>query len=198
MQLALAHNQSVDAVAIWLAFNQAGYCQRMRATITAAACASNQKQSSLDCRCDGCGGLDNQPEKMLQPPPINLLWDADLQPDLDADKEEEQHNELTKCKLYDEELDELLEDYFSDEDDESLDDDNEDNQQIYLEDPPEPQGRRVPVYVGRCPRCGGYMVNTSEKQFNKKDDHVYRCFNCGWRTSLEYENNRSLMLRGAL
>ncbi len=200
MQLALAHNKPV-AAAVWLNANHAGNCKRLSAAITTAACTSNQKKSFFDCRCNGCGGLENQPKKIQQQIDYTVIPDGH-QPDQDDDKEEDQRNELTKCSLYEEELDELLEDYFSDEDDENLDDESldidEDNQRIYLDDLPEPQGRRVPVFVGRCPRCNGYMVNIREHQFDKKDDHVYRCFNCGWRISPEYQNNRELMQRGTL
>jgi predicted SprT family Zn-dependent metalloprotease len=52
------------------------------------------------------------------------------------------------------------------------------------------------VFMGRCPRCRGFMQNDRERQFNERDEHVYRCFTCGWRTSPIYNENRALRARG--
>jgi hypothetical protein len=51
--------------------------------------------------------------------------------------------------------------------------------------------RRVAVFVGRCHKCGGYMMNALERHDGIRDDEVYRCFNCGWRTSPRYQFNRA-------
>lgn len=53
-----------------------------------------------------------------------------------------------------------------------------------------PAPRRFAVYMGRCRKCSGYMVNTREHQFDSRDEDIYRCFNCGWRTSPKYRDNR--------
>jgi ribosomal protein L44E len=56
---------------------------------------------------------------------------------------------------------------------------------------------RIAVYIGRCKRCGGYMVNALEgRQFGRRIDDVYRCFSCGWRTSPQYAWNRQELVRG--
>lgn len=50
---------------------------------------------------------------------------------------------------------------------------------------------RVSVYMGRCQRCSGFMVHgVKEYHDGVVDDEVYRCFNCGWRTSPAYDYNR--------
>ncbi len=51
--------------------------------------------------------------------------------------------------------------------------------------------RPVRVYIGRCQKCGGYMVLAAfERCDGKEDREVYRCFNCGWRISPAYDYNR--------
>ena len=50
--------------------------------------------------------------------------------------------------------------------------------------------KQVAVFMGRCPKCGGYMLNAPERQFDQWDEEVYRCFSCSWRTSPVYEWNR--------
>jgi len=54
---------------------------------------------------------------------------------------------------------------------------------------------RVPVFMGRCRRCGGWMQNTIERHGGERDDNVYRCIACGWRTSPEYEANRKNLIK---
>lgn len=50
---------------------------------------------------------------------------------------------------------------------------------------------RIRVFEGRCRKCGGYMShNYRECQGPTIDDEVYRCFNCGWRVSPIYSENR--------
>jgi len=67
---------------------------------------------------------------------------------------------------------------------------------VYIEDPAAPHDRRVPVYIGRCIRCDGYMTNALERYDGIKDDAVYRCLCCGWRTSPGYAENRAIHHKG--
>ena len=50
--------------------------------------------------------------------------------------------------------------------------------------------RRFAVFMGRCPRCKGFMINIPERYNDIRDDDVYRCFTCGYRTSPGYQWNR--------
>jgi len=52
--------------------------------------------------------------------------------------------------------------------------------------------RKFAVYMGRCRKCGGYMVRgAKESHDGTTDDDVHRCYNCGWRTSPGYDYNRN-------
>lgn len=49
----------------------------------------------------------------------------------------------------------------------------------------------VRVFMGRCHRCNGYMVHGAKEHHDgATDDEVYRCFNCGWKISPQYDYNR--------
>lgn len=50
--------------------------------------------------------------------------------------------------------------------------------------------KKVAVFMGRCHRCDGYMLNDRERQFSITDEEVYRCVSCGWRTSPVYAFNQ--------
>lgn len=205
MQLATQIDNNV--IAAWQTANGAAWCRRLAATITHTVCVENQRRSTHkygDLRCQGCGGLDNQAE-MLQPkhPALALVWDADMEPDGppmangSEDVADTYMADRCGCNFDNEEIDDLLAEMFPFDD---LDDEGgEEKQKGNLEAPPEPRGRRVPVYVGRCARCGGgYMSNDLEMQFDVRDECVYRCHSCGWRTSPQYENNRALFAAGGV
>ena len=110
----------------WLAVH-AGYCRRLAANITHAACQSNQCISSGmngDLRCSGCGGLDDQPAPEARrttltviegchhspvPPmeeldPLSRAFTAALQEILDEDREQWLDDELVDG-LRDDDLD---------------------------------------------------------------------------------------------
>jgi len=203
MTLAIAYN-SLDPFTAWQAENAAARCNRMAAIITIADCERNRNQTYIDCRCSGCGGFDNQAEPQPERPELALVWDADKEPaastvaDDGGDVAEIGVADQRGCILDEEELDDVLAEMFPI--DELDDADDEDNQErAYIEDPPESKGRRVPVYMGCCARCGdGYMSNVLEAQFDIRDDAVYRCHSCGWRTSVQYENNRALFAAGGV
>lgn len=198
MHLALAHNQAVDGVALWFAANQAGYCIRMRATITAAACTANQKQSSLDNRCTGCRGLFDQiaPVVAAALPFASLNEVEEAAPASEDSGDWQNPDSQDRLDLTEDELDELLSEYFPDETTDRQE--QEQRERIYLDDPPDARPRRVPVYIGRCARCRGYMINALERYDGIKDDNVYRCCSCGWRTSPGYEINRAIHAKGGL
>jgi hypothetical protein len=201
MTLAIAYNPPLDLFAAWQASNGAVRCNRMGATITAVDCERNRNQTYVDCRCSGCGGLDNQAAPLQQSPPsLALVWDAGKEADGSPEADD---GDVTKintadqrvCSFDDEEIENLLAEMFP-VDDMDEDEGEEYPERTYIEDPPEAKGRRVLVYTGCCTRCGGYMTNDREKQFDVRDEDVYRCFTCGWRTSPRYANNRALFARG--
>lgn len=202
MQLTATSRTDNDLVAAWQAAHGAAWCHRLAATITHAACEENQLRSTHkfgDLRCLGCGGLENQAEPRPVRPVLAAVWDADEEHD---EPETAAANNVGDTDrpgggLDDEELEELLADLFPADD--SDEDDDKQPAPINLDDQPEAKPRSVSVYVGRCARCGsGYMSNDLEKQFNVRDESVYRCHACGWRTSPAYENNRALFAAGGV
>jgi len=194
MNLAIAHNPQSDPFAAWQASNGAAWCRRLSATISHATCKANQHNSNHkfgDFRCQGCGGLDNQKER----PALALVWDTvtgrssstardDQIEDLDAlDETIDGHYENSDLDddLDDEQLLALFPELARDEDDDSSPGFQRFSE--YQEAAP-----RYAVYRGRCKKCGGFVENTRERQ----DDNVFRCLACGWRTGVEYENNRTI------
>ncbi len=170
----------------------------MRATITAAACTANQKQSSLDNRCTGCRGLFNQTEPVaVTPLPFASLDEVEEAAPASENSGDWQYpDSQDRFDLTEDELDELLSEYFPDETTDRQE--QEQRERIYLDDPMDARPRRVPVYIGRCTRCHGYMINALERYDGIKDDNVYRCCGCGWRTSPGYEINRAIHAKGGL
>lgn len=199
-----------DPYAAWLAANAAAYCQRMRATITHTACAENKRRSGQtygDNRCRFCGGLDDQAGPVLghQPekkPDTCFTKDVDGSPVADLADEAlvkgvdvEPPARIGAAVMDGVEMEKLLSELFGE--DENTEDEPETRRVIYLEDPPEKRSS-IPVYTGRCAKCGGYMVNALERHDGIIDDDVYRCFSCGWRTSKAYEINRALAAKGVM
>lgn len=186
---------SINNHSAWLATN-AVLCLRMAAKITMAACLENQHQSKFDNRCTGCRGLFDQAEPVADTPLPLDLQDGPEEPQPASEESDTWTNSGNQDRpdLDEDELEELLAEYFPDEEDKH----EELREPVYLDDPPDTRGRRVPVYVGRCVRCGGYMINALERYDGIKDDDVYRCFTCGWRTSPGYEINRGIHAKGGM
>lgn len=181
----------------WLAEHSA-YCRRLCALITLETCRGQQEKSSSstsgDLRCSGCNGLHDQPS-------ASDLFSPDIARNACETSEDAEGNDIDLSGLV-------------------LDISPEITHRIMEQDPElarellalmanddEPEGatlkavrhrsrkdqtRRVAVYNGRCGRCGGYMVNAMERHDGIKDDEVYRCYSCGWRTSPGYEWNRRI------
>lgn len=184
-----------DPHAAWLAANTA-LCLRMNARITVAGCSDNQHQSKFDNRCTGCRGLFDQAEPVAATPlPFALLDEVEeSQPALKESDAWTFSDDQGRPELDEDELEELLAEYFHDEDNEH----EEMREPVRLDDPSDIRPRRVPVYIGRCARCHGYMMNALERYDGIKDDDVYRCCGCGWRTSPGYEINRAIHAKGGL
>lgn len=194
-----ANSIQSDCYAEWQAANGAAWCQRLSATITPVTCEEQQQQSGGkygDFRCQGCKGLHDQPEPQPECPVLTFVQRPEELARPDASNEgagigeDDRHD--SQCQMDDEELDDFLAEMFPDDGT----DDDEVEERAYIEDPPETIGRRAMVYMGRCRRCGGYMTNDLERHDGIKDDDVYRCFTCGWRTSPGYERNRAIHAQG--
>lgn len=188
MHMALDHQA-------WLKLHTS-YCTRLQSWISHKSCDANRERSSSrsgDCRCFGCGGLDNQAQS---PVPLNSTLSEILEEVLTEDTKT-RTTAYHESALTDHDPDEIhaqLMQLFPDlsvlEPSETTDDAADQ----------ERQGRRTKrgytrrkyaVYKGRCRRCGGYMTNDIEWHDGTKDDEIYRCFTCGWRTSPEYTWNRA-------
>lgn len=203
MQLAAA-SHSDNPFAAWQIENAAARCNRMAAIITAADCERNRNQIYVDCRCNGCGGLDNQ----TAPPSLALVWDADKITTTETDTPSGSAATDDWLTVLDEIIDGLYEDPEPGDDFEDVEVDLDDEELLKLfpelaEDPwpayprfneYQKEAPRRAAYRGRCTRCRGYMDNAREHQ----DDNVFRCVACGWRTSPEYEHNRSIHAVGGL
>lgn len=186
---------SIGPHAAWLAANSA-LCLRMDARITVTGCLDNQRQSKFDNRCIGCRGLFDQAEPVAATPlPLDFLDEPEeSQPapeETDFWTASDDHDRLGPDE---DELEELLAEYFPDE--ATVQQTQEQRELTCVNDQSKDESRRVSVYVGRCARCGGYMVNALERYDGIKDDDVYRCFTCGWRTSPGYEINRAMHAKG--
>jgi DNA-directed RNA polymerase subunit RPC12/RpoP len=168
----------------------------MAARITVVACSDNQQQSKFDNRCTGCRGLFDQAEPVAATSlPLSFLEELEEpQPSAEEPDTSTASDDQYRPDLDDDELEELLAEYFPDEVAEQQEQEHRDT--VCLDDLPDTRGRRVPVYIGRCVRCGGYMINAMERYDGIKDDDVYRCFTCGWRTSPVYEINRAMHVKG--
>lgn len=186
----------------WIVANTT-LCLRFQTRLTEEACRKMRQRHGRfgDLLCAGCEGLNNQPEPLTvrvavspvsNEPEIDISEKANEQVsaeeayelegmedawiEMDADSRE------ALLKLYPglkEELASILDD-----------DDIEQEPQLSHRTPSQIK-KKVAVYMGRCARCGGYMVNALERHDGIKDNEVYRCFTCGWRTSPAYESNRN-------
>lgn len=198
----------------WLKANTA-YCFRFQARMSPAACMRNRSCSRLDLRCEGCEGLFDQPStkpalRLVPPEHLDVKEAAeDIEAESQPDPEGDFQDEI--CILDDEEAEDedlsLLDELdigFSDEELETILPGflNEAEKVFTEEAQPIPEetasdtrhGKsrtlKVAVFIGRCHRCGGYMMNDREHQYDETDEEVYRCFSCGWRVSPVYSFNR--------
>ncbi len=222
MQVAALLDNSLDYEE-WLAVNTA-VCIRQSCRLTVVDCDRQQQKSGGgwgDLRCQGCGGLDNQPERPL----LQLVRPAHVDSAPLIFDEQEELEELDSVRIgeqapgFEFNLD-CLNNVGNAGDDLDLDSLNAlvgDNgelarelQLLFMGEDEEVETRAeitalfkenktrheksklYSVYQGKCRRCGGYMDNTRENQFREKwDDDVYRCLACGWRTSPAYAWNRN-------
>jgi len=215
MNLALAENQPLDPFAAWLSSNGAALCERMRATITHKQCEINKAGSSQatgDCRCNGCGGLDNQPQPAEpKPRPLALIWNAEKTPSTGRPSTAIDPAQIDGLSALNEIIHRLYEDPEPEDDFDDVDLDLDDEELLELF--PELAGTkaeiteqfqafreyqteapRYAVCKVRCVVCGGYMNNTRERH----DDNVFYCLACGWRTGPEYERNRLIQAAGGV
>jgi hypothetical protein len=213
MTIDIAHSSPVDPYLLWQAQNGAAFCNRMSATITAITCENNRKKTGIDCRCNGCAGLHDQEQPL--PKQSAIGWYFDEKPETEPATPPGSASSATKKDAL-AALDEIIDDLYAsplpgdDFDDVELDLDDE---QLLALFPELAQSEkedseinfprfieyqtampRYAVYKGRCKKCGGYVENVRERQ----DDNVYRCLSCGWRTGLEYENNREHYSKGGV
>jgi DNA-directed RNA polymerase subunit M/transcription elongation factor TFIIS len=195
----------------WLAANTV-YCSRYQARLSPVACAQNRALRYDDCRCEGCGGLHDQPPPLpalrLVAPTRHASEDEPDTAPLASTAEVLQYEVVcfdqvgeadeTLALLADlgiELAEEQLEALCSELSEETGEPRTEDTLRLdkeALSDRRDRKSRRrkVAVFVGRCHRCGGYMVNDRERQFDETDEEIYRCFSCGWRISPVYAFNR--------
>jgi hypothetical protein len=197
----------------WLAGNTA-YCARYQARLSSTACEQNRKYSREDLRCEGCGGLHDQPplpalrlvyparpEFHKEPEPAPLPGETDTGDvcrdefaSLDQAREEDEDLSLLDdleielsaaqlealCPGLAAEIGELVSEEIPSSEEQARADRRK----------RKPRRGKVAVFMGRCHRCGQYMVNDRERQFSEKDEGVYRCYTCGWRVSPVYVFNR--------
>lgn len=179
----------------WLSLHT-GYCQRYHALISTDACSKTRQLSSrlrsVDHRCEGCGGMDHQPDPAARQQRIDLLLKEEAAAAKEVAGGNETLEDLAEVLMEDDEIeDELLSELFPE-----LYESVEDGFSSPVDEEISEQGRglnprKVAVYTGRCQRCGGYMKHDIEGEGGSRDDEVYRCYNCGWRTSPGYDWNRS-------
>lgn len=210
---------STSDIETWLAVNTL-YCTRHHARLTVAACASNRQQSLFDMRCEGCGGLDDQPPPALQTLHLLLSGFSDNPPEQDtedcASEMMQQLEHLTdhatdqgsELLLWEEEnllvaLDHIesiipgiAHDVAALVDEDVSQPDSDPGEALLNEaaardrQARSERGRRFLVFTGRCARCDGYMAYDPDKQFDEQDHDSYHCLACGWRTSPTYAFNR--------
>lgn len=179
----------------WLSQN-ALFCNRYHARLNQLHCEEN-RQSNDVARCSGCGGLEDQEREIARQEPVVFFSDG---PD---DHDPEPLKEALADALQ-EALDEFLLDDLEEPEEETagepagfqsqllalLGDDFE--EELIERRSAKKERRRFAVFMGRCPRCWGYMVNAPERYGDIRDDDVYRCFNCSYRTSPGYQQSREL------
>lgn len=135
------------------------------------------------CVVKGARGWEDQEREIPRKEPIVFF----SEPELD-DREVVKQSESDESDTLD--LDEPIDDFddFKGVLHSLLEDDFE---ELEPERPPkQDKHRKVAVFMGRCPRCAGYMLNAPERQYSVRDEEVYRCFCCGFRTSPSYLWNR--------
>jgi len=177
---------TVPQIEQWLT-TETDLCQRYQVLLTASACSEIAAKD--DGRCHGCGGLQSQTPAVFRPVVVPEKTPGD-----GLDEAEKEHCEVKEqrgkntadvssslCDLELPELDDLLMGLVDEEDDEP----------VVQRRPSRKKSRLVAVYLGRCERCGGYMLNTIDGFHGEIDHEVYRCFNCGWRVSPVYQFNRN-------
>jgi len=180
----------------WLALN-AMYCNRYHARMTPIQCEANRQRVDA-CRCNGCGGLEEQEREIERQEPVVFFSDEpeDLDPEPMKQALAEALQEALDCNDDEFPLDDL----------EELEEETEgeltgiqrqlmallgdDIEEEIVERKPAKKERRFMVFKGRCPRCQGYMINIPERYDDIRDDDVHRCFNCGYRSSPGYTWNR--------
>lgn len=228
MTIASAHNLPLDPYLAWQALNGAAHCHRLSAKITKNQCEINSQSARSfgdwgGCECSSaCHGLQDQnlSVKPAKAPPV-LLWDNGSN-EMPPETEDctivapaiacPPDDEIDGLAALDEIIDRLYDDPAPNDDftdieldldDEQLlalfpelakdkDDDNLQDFQRFTEY--QEAAPRYAIYRGRCKRCGGYVANTRERH----DDNVFRCLECGWRTGIEYERNRSICAVGGV
>jgi len=185
----------------WLNLN-AQHCNRYHARLTQVGCEENRQKLDAS-RCTGCDGLEDVQRELERREPVVIH----CEPESDDPMTQALAGALQDI-LNGEDDEELLEDPEAEEfDDETPEDElsgvshrllallEAETEESLSERRPVPEQnskRRVAVFMGRCPHCKGYMANIIEWYDGIKDDAVYRCYNCGWRTSPKYEQNRQL------
>lgn len=179
----------------WLGEN-ARYCNRYHARFTPATCAKTREKFGKE-RCAGCNGLEDQQRELERKEPVVIQDEPEpaecmtralagaLQEILDGDDEE------LFTDADPEELDETVEDELNGFHHELLALLDDDLEEPVPERMPDKKGtRRFAVFMGRCPRCKGYILPAPERYDDIRDNEVMRCFNCGYRTSPGYQWNR--------
>jgi hypothetical protein len=192
MNLAITLNPPLDPFISWQAANGAEYCHRLSSIITQKQCDINYQSVRTfgywgGCECNKyCRGLHDQ----------NLKQQTNVSSPHIID-----NDSIDGLSALDDIIDQLYENPVPDDDfdDIEIDIDDEELLELFPELATKPvhfqrfteyqiEAPRFAVYRGRCKLCGGYMCNTRERQ----DDNVFKCVACGWRTSPEYEQNRSI------
>jgi len=188
------------------------FCNRYHARFTPGACGRQRKQFG-DLLCAGCAGLEVQARELprVEPvvsicetktevrsiAPLTRAFTAILQEILDGDEwvdevqDDPQPQDIFPENAESAEIDPVTK--FLLEQLQVLDEEDEPDLEAARVETREPaeRVRRVRVYVGRCLKCAGYMVHAAKECHDgTPDDEIYRCWNCGWRTSPAYEFNR--------
>jgi len=183
--------QMAQSTEEWLVDN-ALYCNRYHARLTALHCEENRHRIR-GCRCSGCCGLEDQQRELERPEPV-VFFSGEPEEDLDPEPLKEALAEALQEALN--EVDELEEETAGELTGLQRDllalmgDDFE--EELIERQPVKKERRRFAVFQGRCPRCKGYMVNAPERYNDIRDEDVYRCFACSYRTSPAYQQNREL------
>ena len=189
----------------WLEQN-ALFCNRFHARLAPGACVCNREGKAAQ-HCAGCNGLEDHQRELPRSEPVIFFSEPDpeeldplsrafvaaLQGILDCDEWEvliEEPEYYPDANLAKVELNGFYHNLLS-----LLEDDQEES-----EEPrpvPEKKGpRRFAVFMGRCTRCSGWMVNAPEFYDAIRDEAVYRCYSCGYRSSPSYKWNRSQSVEG--